>query len=156
MKVHPRDQGWLAKELAILPSLRREELMERWHKYYDCKPPFKISKELLLMAVAYRMQEMVYGGLSSAKRRYLLNVAVDLKAGRHQLRSYPRIKPGTRLLREWRGVTHEVTILENGVLYRGQTYRSLSEVACAITGAHWSGPLFFGIKSARKKRHESD
>lgn len=143
------DGEWLAKELAILPSLTREELLVRWHQYYDPDPPFKISRELLVMSIAYRMQELVYGGLDPAKRRYLLSVAADLKAGK-RITDYPLFKPGTRLLREWKGATHEVTILEQGVLYKGRRYRSLSEVAKLITGAHWSGPLFFGMKAARK------
>ncbi len=148
-----RDKGWLAKELTILPTLGREELLTRWHQYYDREPPFKISNELLVMSIAYRIQELAYGGLDPAKRRYLLSIAADLKAGK-QIAEYPRLKPGTRLLREWKGVTYEVTIMEQGVLFKGQSYRSLSEVARVITGAHWSGPLFFGMKAARKKCHE--
>jgi Protein of unknown function (DUF2924) len=154
MKKVRYDQGWLAKGLAILPSLSRDELLLRWNKYYDREPPFKISNELLVMSVAYRMQELTYGGLNPAKRRYLLNIAADLRAGK-QVTEQPRLKPGTRLLREWKGITHEVTILEEGVLYKKQQYRSLSEVAKHITEAHWSGPLFFGMKSAKRKRHDS-
>lgn len=153
MKTQLRDKGWLAKELAILPTLEREDLLTRWHQYYDREPPFKISNELLVMSVAYRMQELAYGGLDPTKRRYLLSVAADLKAGK-QMAEYPRLKPGTRLLREWKGITHEVTILKEGVLFKGKAYRSLSEVARLITGAHWSGPLFFGMKAASRKRHE--
>ena len=86
------------------------------------------------------------GGLKPATRRFLEKAAQDNDASKQQLLPAISIKPGTRLLREWHGITYEVIILESSVLCNGKHYRSLSEVARAITGARWSGPLFFGLK----------
>ncbi len=89
------------------------------------------------------------GGLKPATRRLLASVADDATAGRTRPVARERkIKPGTTLLREWHGVQHRLTVLEDGVQFGGERYRSLSEVARKITGSRWSGPLFFGLKSA--------
>jgi len=93
-------------------------------------------------AIACRMQEQILGGLKPATRRFLEKAAED-NVSRQLMIS---IKPGTRLLREWHGVTYEVIVMEDGVQCNGKRYRSLSEAARAITGARWSGPLFFGLK----------
>jgi hypothetical protein len=79
-------------------------------------------------------------------QRYLTKIAEDANAGRAAAMTITQVKPGTRLLREWHGVSHEVTVLDDGVHYQGKCYRSLSQVAQQITGAKWSGPLFFGLK----------
>jgi hypothetical protein len=92
------------------------------------------------------MQEQVLGGLDAATRRRLERAAESLAEGRMPTTPGPKVKPGTRLLREWQGVVHEVIVLERGVEYRGGTWRSLSAVARAITSARWSGPRFFGLK----------
>ncbi len=94
-------------------------------------------------AIAHRMQEQELGGVKPATRRFLEKAAEDNVSRQQQIIS---IRPGTRLLREWHGVTYEVIIMEDGVRCNGKRYRSLSEVARAITGARWSGPLFFGLK----------
>ena len=99
-------------------------------------------------ALAYRMQEQALGGLDRAMRRRLDKAAADLAAGRPLTSPAPKIKPGTRLLREWQGVVHEVIVLERGVEYRDRTWPSLSAVASEITGTRWSGPRFFGLKEA--------
>jgi hypothetical protein len=103
------------------------------------------------LAVAYKLQEKVFGGLKPATRRFLLDAA---KAQQKPARSKPagaRFKAGTVLMREWKGVTHQVTVLEEGFLFDGKRYRTLSEIAGRITGAHWSGPTFFGLtKLARQ------
>jgi hypothetical protein len=96
-------------------------------------------------AIAHRMQEQELGGLKPATRRFLEKTAED-HAPRQQMLPVIHMKPGTRLLREWHGVTYEVIIMEGGVQCHGKPYRSLSEVARAITGTRWSGPLFFGLK----------
>jgi len=105
----------------------------------------------MVRAIAYRLQEQALGGLSAAARRALAQTAADGAADRSVHASPTRqIKPGARLLREWHGVTHEAVILDDGVLFRGQRYRSLSEVARIITGNRWSGPKFFGLKGVSK------
>jgi Protein of unknown function (DUF2924) len=99
--------------------------------------------------ITYKMQESAFGGLSKAILRKLQTSVPSepLVAKKRQPR--PSFKPGTRLVREWHGVTHTVVILADGVEWRGQRYRSLSVVARDITGAHWSGPRFFGLNGTR-------
>jgi len=98
------------------------------------------------------MQEQVLGGLDRATRRKLERATVDLAAGKALARPVPKSQPGTRLLREWQGVVHEVIVLEHSVLYRGKNWPSLSAVARAITGARWSGPRFFGLTGKARGR----
>lgn len=140
------DVGRLASELTGLSGLDRPALVEQWHKVCGTEPPANISRPLLLQAIAYRMQEQALGGLKPSTRRFLEKASEDAYAGRQVSAPPAVIKSGTRLLREWHGVTHEVIIAEDAVLYRDKKYNSLSEVAHVITGARWSGPLFFGLK----------
>lgn len=136
----------LAIELASLPSLERKELTEKWRLLYGPEPPRGMGRKFLIRSIAYRLQEQLLGGLKSATRRYL-ETAIGENPTAKQLSPPIDIKPGTRLLREWHGVTHEVIIMDKEVLYKGKRYRSLSEVARVITGTRWSGPRFFGFKS---------
>jgi len=144
------DASGLASTLASLPTLDRGELLERWRALYGKPAPPHISRPILVRAIAYRMQEQVFGGLKPATRRLLQRVAEEIRSGR-PLTSVqsPTLKPGTRLLREWNVTTHEVIVLEDGVLFRGKRHRSLSEVARLITGSRWSGPRFFGLKASK-------
>jgi len=144
------DASGLASTLASLPTLDRDELLERWRTLYGKPAPPHISRPILVRAIAYRMQEQVFGGLKPATRRLLQRVAEEIRSGR-PLTSVqsPTLKPGTCLLREWNGTTHEVIVLEDGVLFRGTHHRSLSEVARLITGSRWSGPRFFGLKAGK-------
>ncbi len=147
------DPAGLASELASLPALGRQNLTERWRALYGIEPPTKISRPILIRAIAYRMQEKTLGGLRPMPHHTLARAGEEIASGRAIAVAPARIcfRPGTRLLREWQGVTYEAIVLEDGVLFRGEHYRSLSEVARAITGSRWSGPLFFGLKSASKK-----
>jgi hypothetical protein len=136
----------LAGELAGLSALDRIALIEKWWTLYGAEPPCRVRNNFLMHAIAHHMQEQALGGLKPATRRFLERAAEN-QAYRQQIVSViSSIKPGTRLLREWHGVTYEVIIMEDGVQCNGKRYRSLSEVARAITGARWSGPLFFGLK----------
>jgi len=135
----------LGSEMASLPALDRRALIEKWRSLYGMEPPVGSQNKFLMHAISYRMQEQALGGLKPATRRFLEKAAQD-NASRQQILPSINIKPGTRLLREWHGVTYEVVIMEEGVQCNGKHYRSLSEVARAITGARWSGPLFFGLK----------
>jgi len=107
-----------------------------------------MSRNVLVRAIAYRIQERALGGLNPSTRRRLDRATADLAAGRNHSPLAPKIKPGTRLLREWQGNVHEVIVLEKGVEYRGKFWPSLSAVAREITGTRWSGPRFFGLKGA--------
>jgi hypothetical protein len=128
------------------------ELKKQWRELYGSEPPRRISRELLTRAVAYRIQEQVYGGLKPSTRRLLIRLANDAQSGR-PLKAEPAAgaQPGTVLMREWHGVTHEVRVLDRGVLYKRKRYRSLTEVARVITGAHWNGPQFFGLRGRQKQ-----
>jgi hypothetical protein len=113
-----------------------------------------MRRSLLIQALAYRLQEKASGGLKPSTRRLLASIADDATARRTTLVARElKIKPGTTLLREWHGVQHRLTVLEDGVQFGNERYRSLSEVARKITGSRWSGPLFFGLKSARTEHH---
>jgi len=132
----------LASALAGLSSLDTPALKERWQALFGKDPPHHASRGFLIRAVAYRMQENALGGLKPQTRRLLVRLADGTRNP-----AAPKLGPGTRLVREWQGVPHQVLVLEDGVVYRGQHYRSLSEVARLITGSRRSGPLFFGLKS---------
>jgi DUF2924 family protein len=145
----------LAPNLNDLRTRGDDELKERWRNLYGTEPPRKIHRSLLIPAIAYRMQANALGGLKPAARRYLMRVARSVAGGR-QASGYPSLSPkaGTVLVRDWGGVTHQVKVLEDGILFRSKRYKSLSEVARVITGSRWSGPLFFGLKSvAKEQRH---
>ena len=105
----------------------------------------------MVRAIAYRIQEQIYGGLDPATLRRLGRATQDLAAGREPSNRSAPIQPGTRLLREWHGVLHEVIVLEQSVRYRSKTWPSLSAVAREITGARWSGPRFFGLHPKKTK-----
>jgi len=133
--------------LARLPELDLGELRQQWRALYKADAPPHLSRELLVRAVAYRMQEAALGGLRPERQRQLRHFAQQLKeSGEGRIRSRPALKPGTRLVREWRGRTYEVLVLDDGFSWQGTHYRSLSALARKITGTAWSGPLFFGLK----------
>ena len=142
----------VAVELESLKTLSHAQLKERWNELYDVTCPAHMSRRFLLKAIAYRIQEKSFGGLSKTTRRRLDKAAAELAAGRSLSTSRPKIKPGTRLLREWQGTVHEVIILDKGVRYRDQPWPSLSAVAREITGARWSGPRFFGLTGEARGR----
>ncbi len=139
----------LPADLAALQELSLDELKERWLVFFDAPCPTRISRNFLLRALAYRIQEQVLGGLDRVTRRRLDRAAKDLAAGRSPATQIQtNLRPGTRLLREWQGRVHEVIVLESGVQYRDTSWPSLSAVAREITGTRWSGPRFFGLKGA--------
>jgi DUF2924 family protein len=144
---HSKSRETIARELASLAALPVRALKKRWRSYYQCEPPHRVSRELLTRAVAYKIQEQAFGGLKPATRKLLLRLGDDAREGRPlRLAAAPPASPGTVLMRDWQGTTHEVKVLNGGVLYKGKRYRSLSEVARLITGARWNGPLFFGLR----------
>jgi Protein of unknown function (DUF2924) len=142
----------IPQRLAKLKSASIGELKQQWRALYGSEPPPRISRELLTRAVAYRIQERVYGGLKPSTRRLLLRLADEAQSGRPlRPEPIPAVPAGTVLMREWHGVTHEVRVLDRGVLYQRKRYRSLTEVAQLITGAHWNGPQFFGLRGRQKQ-----
>jgi DUF2924 family protein len=137
----------LTLEIAGLSKASIRELRERWKTLYGKEPSGHIGRSFLIRAISYRFQEKVFGGLKTSTRRLLARVAEETTAGRSSKRP-PVRKPetGTILVREWQGVAHRVTVLREGMSFKGKRYRSLSEVAREITGSHWSGPRFFGLR----------
>jgi hypothetical protein len=121
------------------------QLRDEWRRLYRGQPP-RLSRDLLIRTIAYRMQEIAYGGLSKATQRQLAALIRELKVkGAVSVTPDLSLRPGTRLVREWRGRTHTVVVTEEGFEHAGKAYSSLTKIAHAITGAHWSGPRFFGL-----------
>ncbi len=138
----------LEGKIAALADLRRPGLIDRWQALHGASPPKGLSRRLLVLAIAYRMQVKRYGGMTSAARRRLRVAGRDDGARREpKTNGAPQLAPGTRLVREWNGVTHVVDAVDGGFIWQGARYGSLSAVARAITGARWSGPRFFGLTS---------
>jgi hypothetical protein len=135
--------------LSRLPQLDIHGLREEWRRLYKDGASPHLSRELLIRAVAYRMQEVALGGLRPEPQRQLRQIAQDLKHAGAATTRRPQLKPGTRLMREWQNRTYEVVVLDDGFSWQGMHYRSLSAIARKITGTAWSGPLFFGLKQTR-------
>jgi Protein of unknown function (DUF2924) len=139
------DTQAIERELDRIRSLDLEGLRSEWRRLYHSNAP-KISRDLLVLALGYRLQEIEHGGLGKSTRRKLQTVAKALrKTGRVGPLPSLSLKPGARLVREWRGRAHTVTVTEDGFEYDGTSYPSLTKIAKKITGAHWSGPRFFGL-----------
>jgi Protein of unknown function (DUF2924) len=134
----------LSDRLRALLGQPRTELCVLWKQFFQvaCLP--ELRSGLMVRVLSQRMQEQCCGELSARSRRRLHELARALEKG--TISSVSGIKPGTRLVREWRGRTHVVTIEEKGYEYKGCHYESLSEIARMITGTRWSGPLFFGTR----------
>ena len=142
----------LTSGLESLASLNLRQLREEWSKYYRSEVPSAMSPELLQRAIGYKMQEKMLGGLNRRAQLRLSSLRSTSGNGKvaHRERLIPALKSGTKLLREWQGKVHEVLALDDGQFaYAGKTFRSLTIIAQQITGAHWSGPRFFGLKPAR-------
>jgi len=142
----------LSREIAALSALSVRHLKDRWRSVYGTEPSGRISRELLTRALAYRLQERALGGLKPSTRRLLDRIGEGRSSSQlMRFVSHRKTAPGTVLVREWRGASHRVSVLDDGVIYRGRRYQSLSEVARLITGTRWSGPLFFGLKQRPKE-----
>ncbi len=137
----------LRAEIAALDDLALEALRGRWRELYRTAAPPGFRRDLLIRAIAYRMQEKVLGGLAPATRRKLLKIAKDAEAGDgFTAADAPRsLRPGTRLIRDWKGVVHTVEVLDDGFEWSGRRFTSLSAIAREITGTSWNGHTFFGV-----------
>ena len=136
------DSRAIEGEIDRIRSLGLEALRREWRRLSHSEPP-RISRDLLVLALGYRLQEIAHGGLGKATRRKLQTMAKVLRTtGRVGPTPSLDLKPGARLVREWRGRTHTVTVTEDGFEYAGTSYPSLTKIAKKITGAHWSGPRF--------------
>jgi len=137
----------LAADHCALSHLSDADLLSQWKTAYRQAPPPGSRRDFLLGGLTYHLQQQATGDLSPQAQKRLRDAARSLAQGTAPSAApLGPLKAGTRLLRTWRGESHEVLVLEKGLFYRGVTYASLSEIARAITGARWSGPLFFGLK----------
>jgi hypothetical protein len=144
------DRARLALDLEALASMNLDAMRALWRQRVNKPYPPKLkSPEIFRGLLGYKLREQVEGGLSSAARRKLAEIERKSKTGQ-KVDLLPRLNVGVRLEREYRGVMHEVDVVEGGLRHQGSTYQSLSEVARAITGARWSGPRFFGLKGASR------
>jgi len=134
-----------------LEALTTADLQIEWRRLYRAMPPTRLSRDLLIRGVTYRVQEQAHGGLSLSTKRRLrsLSDGADQPGGSAAAPAIA-LKPGTKLVREWHGHAHTVSVLDDGFEYQGERYPSLTRIARRITGVHWSGPLFFGISKLRR------
>jgi hypothetical protein len=144
----------IAGQIAQLRDFSRPQLLEMWQKVYKKAAPVGIRREIMVPFLAYKIQENTFGSLKPATRAELRRIARGLEesSASSRIKVRLRIKPGSRLLRRWRGEMHEVFVAELGYEYRGTNYRSLSEIARKITDTRWSGPAFFGLNSVGSVR----
>jgi hypothetical protein len=135
----------IAAQVAALPKTPTLELKQMWRELFDREPP-GFSRNYLISRLAYRIQELAYGGLKPATRAKLDALAdgLDPKAARKRIAKGPVV--GTRLVREFQGREYTVTVLADGFEWEGRRYKSLSAVARTITGTRWNGLTFFGVK----------
>jgi hypothetical protein len=136
--------------VAALKTTSTPELKQQWRGLFGKEPP-PFNRRYIESRLAYRIQELAYGGLKPETLRRLRELGEQLDGGRIDVRKRrvdDRLLTGTRLIREWQGVEHTVTVLADGFEYQGRPYKSLSAVARAITGTQWNGPLFFGLRRA--------
>ncbi len=139
-------QTSVAAQVAALPSLAMAEVWALWDRFFPRRPD-KTNRVYLESRIAYKLQEEAFGGLAPETKQRL--EAIGAKHSKIKLRAKPRefdFAPGTILLREWGEREHRVTVTAEGLFeYQGRNFKSLTAVARHITGAHWSGPLFFGL-----------
>ena len=138
--------------LAALKTATTPELKAQWRDLFDSEPP-PFNRRYLESRLAYRIQELAYGGLKPETVRRLERLGEELDGGdrkKSRIRADTMPIAGTRLIREWQGVEHVVTVTTDGFEWQGRPYKSLSAIARAITGTRWNGPLFWGL--AKRKR----
>jgi len=130
----------LHDELARLAAMPAAQLRAEWRQWFRCEPPIGFTRDLILRAIAHRLQEQRLGGLSFSQHQLLDRL------GQGTAEPVRQLKVGTMLVREYQGVLHEVAVVPDGFHWQGRTYASLSTIARAITGTAWNGPRFFGLR----------
>ena len=138
--------------LVALKTTPTPQLKEQWRQLFEGEPP-AFNRRYLESRLAYRIQELAYGGLKPDTVRRLEKLGEELDGGRVDVRKRPandRPISGTRLIRDYQGVEHCVTVRDNDFEYQGRPYKSLSAIARAITGTQWNGLTFFGLKSGKR------
>ena len=138
----------LPDDLSALATMSPVQLRAEWRRVYRAAPP-PLTPDLLARGIAYRLQEKVYGGVPPKIVRSIRRLAEQALRNAADPVARIQVKPGTRLIRSWQGTTYSVLVTDDGFMLGERTFGSLSHVAKTITGAHWSGPRFFGVKAAR-------
>ena len=128
----------LLAHVAEIEGLDRPACLDRWHKVFGRPPPKHLSMPFMKRVLIWELQCRMLGGVSTKTQRALNRVAAGKPAP-------TTLRPGSQLVREWNGRTYQVEVVERGFIMDGKSYPSLSAVAKRITGAHWSGPRFFGL-----------
>jgi hypothetical protein len=139
------DRAELDWEIAGLVDRSTQELRGAWRILHHTGPPLGLSRDLIIRGLADELQTRAHGGPSRALQRRLQILAGEFEKGARSFHSGRVLKTGATLVRQWRGQTHAVLVREDGFEYDGRRYRSLTVIAAKITGAHWSGPRFFGV-----------
>jgi Protein of unknown function (DUF2924) len=138
-------------QIGALKSMPAAGLKARWRELFDTEPP-PYNRRFLESRLAYRIQELAYGGLKPATMQRLEVLGGQLDGGNIRVRkASARLRPaaGTQLIRDWKGQEHRVTVRDEDFEHQGRPYKSLSAVARAITGTRWNGLVFFGLKNQR-------
>ncbi|MBY6083827.1 DUF2924 domain-containing protein [Ruegeria arenilitoris] len=133
-------------DVADLAAMGRSDLVTLWQQLFDQPAPAMLSQPFLRRFIAFEMQSRRHGRLPRQ-----VKATLEKGSGKKPRPTCPALKPGGRLLREWNSVTHVVDATEDGFTWNGRSYRSLSAIAREITGAHWSGPRFFGLTGKAAK-----
>jgi hypothetical protein len=134
-------------ELDRLRTMPIVELRALWHAKFKSEPPKAFGPDLLRRSIAQKIQELAYGGLDPATSRLLNRLMAQHARTPGKIVLPRRIKAGAVLVRDFKGANYRVTVLSDGFAYQGKTYASLSEIARLITGTHWNGPRFFGLRA---------
>jgi Protein of unknown function (DUF2924) len=139
-------------QLAALKAAPVADLKQKWRELFDREPP-PYNRRFLENRLAYRIQELAYGGLSEETLERLDALADELEGKKPRHRSSLDSRPiaGTRLIREWKGAEHCVTVRQENFEYQGRPYKSLSAIARHVTGTRWNGLVFFGLKNTRAR-----
>ena len=132
--------------MPTIEAMDRTTLAALWPELFQRPAPKGLSRSFLRRFIAYEIQARQHGGLSVQHRKQLAQEETPSSK-----RRAPGLKPAGRLLREWNGVTHVIDVVEDGFVWQGRRHRSLSAIARAITGAHWSGPRFFGLQGKARR-----
>jgi hypothetical protein len=156
-QVRDRTRNSVLRQLAMLKSMSLEQLREKWLDLYGAEPP-KYKKQFLIKRLAYRIQELFYGGLSEQTKAHLRRVALNDPVATvkrripEERKNNEALLPGTRLVRIWNYRRYEVVAQLEGFEYDGRMFKSLSAVARKITGTRWNGKVFFGLKKVYGKK----
>ena len=146
-----KEQDTVLARVAALKAMPTPKLKEQWQALFDTPPP-PYNRRFLESRLAYRLQELAYGGLKPAVVARLEALGEQLDGGNitvRRQRADERPISGTRLVREYRGIEHSVTVMPDGYEWQGRPYRSLSAIARGITGTRWNGLVFFGLRNRR-------